>query len=105
MDINDLLVGELIDIEKIVYEDDYMKVLKVIKEISTGSKDYVKRVQLVIWKRKNTSVPDLDIRSYNKKTQKYQKGITFNSLEVDELIEAVKLYKDAIKELKEENNL
>ena len=104
MDINDLLVGELIDFEKIVYEDDYMIVLKVIKEISTGSRDYVKRVQLVIWKTKKTSIPDLDIRTFNKKNQKYLKGITFNSLEVDELIEAVKQYKDEIKGLKSENS-
>lgn len=104
MDINDLLVGEMIDFEKIVYEDDYMIVLKVIKEISTGSRDYVKRVQLVIWKTKKTSIPDLDIRTYNKKNQKYLKGITFNSLEVDELIESVKHYKDEIKGLKSENS-
>lgn len=100
MDIDHLLVGELIEYEKIVYEDEYMKVLKVIKEIGTGSRDYVKRVQLVIWKSKSTAVPDLDIRSFNKKTQKYQKGITFNSLEVSELIDAVKRYEDEIKEIK-----
>jgi len=97
MDIDDILAMNLVDEDSAIYEDDFIKVIKVFKEITTGSKDYVKRVQLVLWKNKKTAVPDLDIRSFNYKTGRYQKGITFNPLEVDELLEGIKNYQSHIK--------
>jgi len=84
MDLDDLLVDSVLK-NKPVYEDDYMKVLKVIHEFSSGGTNYVKRVQLVVWKKKNTDVADLDIRTYSKKENQYQKGITLSISEAKEL--------------------
>ena len=55
MDIDDILAMELVSDDEVIYEDDYMKVVKIFKEITSGSKDYVKRVQLVLWKNKKYS--------------------------------------------------
>ena len=65
MAIDDVLLDVLTESDDDLYEDDYMKVVKIIKEIQTGSKDYVKRLQLVIWKKKNTELPDFDIRGFH----------------------------------------
>ena len=83
MNLDDLLVDGILK-SKPVYEDDYMKVLKVLHEFSAGV-NYVKRVQLVVWKKKNTDVADLDIRTYSKKDDQYQKGITLSISEAKEL--------------------
>lgn len=73
-----------------IYEDDFMRVIKVIKDIPTGSKNHVKRVQLVIWKSKSTDVPDLDIRRYSVKDNTYSKGISFTHSETRILFEALR---------------
>jgi hypothetical protein len=86
MNLDDLLVDGILK-SKPVYEDDYMKVLKVLHEFSSGGTNFVKRVQLVVWKKKNTDVADLDIRTYSKKENQYQKGITLS------IAEAKLLYK------------
>jgi len=92
MEINELLADALLDTETPVYEDDYMRVVKVIKEIPTGSKNYVKRLQMVIWKKKNDKIPDFDIRSFSYKDNKYSRGMTLNQLEMEELYKALKHY-------------
>ena len=73
MDITELLIEQMTS--DYIYEDEYMRVIKIIKEIPTGSKNFVKRVQLVIWKSKNSDIPDLDIRNYSYKGNRYLKGI------------------------------
>jgi hypothetical protein len=73
-----------------VYEDDFMRVIKVLKDIPTGSRNHVKRVQLVIWKSKETDVPDLDIRRFSLKDKKYSRGISFTHSEARELYETLK---------------
>ncbi|HHX69509.1 MAG TPA: hypothetical protein GX708_15865 [Gallicola sp.] len=87
MDLTDLLIEQITD--DYIYEDKYMKVIKIIKEIPTGSKNYVKRVQLVVWKNKNTDVPDLDIRNYSYKEKRYAKGITLTMKEAEMLYESL----------------
>jgi hypothetical protein len=85
MNLDDLLVDGVLK-NKPVYEDDYMKVLKVLHEFSSGGTNFVKRVQLVVWKKKKTDVADLDIRTFSKKENQYQKGITLSILEAKELL-------------------
>lgn len=92
MEISDLLSDVLLDSETPIYEDDYMRVIKIIKEIPTGSKNYVKRLQLVVWKKKNDKSPDFDIRGFSYKENKYNRGITLNQLEMSELYKALKSY-------------
>ena len=92
MAIDDVLLDVLTESDDDLYEDDYMKVVKIIKEIQTGSKDYVKRLQLVIWKKKNTELPDFDIRGFSYKTNRYQKGLTLNHFEMEELYQSLKDY-------------
>ncbi len=92
MEIDELLSDALLDTETPVFEDDFMRVIKVIKEIPTGSKNYVKRLQLVIWKKKNDKVPDFDIRGFSYKENKYNRGMTLNQLEMEELYKALKIY-------------
>jgi hypothetical protein len=78
--------------DNIEYEDEYFKVLKIIKEIPTGSIYYVKRIQLVKWNGKQTDIPDLDIRTFDKRTKKYKKGITLSINESKELYKALAEY-------------
>jgi hypothetical protein len=85
MNLDDLLVDGVLK-NKPVSEDDYMKVLKVLHEFSSGGTNFVKRVQLVVWKKKKTDVADLDIRTFSKKENQYQKGITLSILEAKELL-------------------
>ena len=54
-----------------------MKVSKVLTEIPNSGRNIVKRVQLVVWKSKNTDIPDIDIRNYIKNEDSYRKGLTF----------------------------
>lgn len=79
------------------YENEFMKVLKVIKEIPNSGKNRVKRLQLVVWKSKDTDIPDIDIRIYNKNEDSYSKGITFSLTEAKELNEALKEFLDEYK--------
>lgn len=88
MNLDDLLIDNVLK-DKPVYEDDYMKVLKVLHEFSSGGTNYVKRVQLVVWKKKNTDVADLDIRTYSKKENQYQKGITLSVAEAKVLLKVL----------------
>lgn len=88
MNLEDLLVDGVLK-NKPVYEDDYMRVLKVLHEFSTGGTNYVKRVQLVVWKKKKTDVADLDIRTYSKKENQYQKGITLSISEAKVLLKVL----------------
>lgn len=92
MNLDDLIAEALTDNDEALYEDDYMRVTKIIREIPTGSKDYVKRLQLVIWKKKNSDVPDFDIRGFSYRNNRYQRGITLNHLEMKELFEALSKY-------------
>jgi|LFRM01.1.fsa_nt_gb hypothetical protein len=87
MDITELLIEQMTS--DYIYEDEYMRVIKIIKEIPTGSKNFVKRVQLVIWKSKNSDIPDLDIRNYSYKGNRYLKGITLTMKEAEMLYEAL----------------
>lgn len=83
MDLIDVFLEGVSD--NAVYENEYFKVLKILKEIPTGSIHYVKRVQLVKWLGKKTDIPDLDIRTFDKREQKYKKGITLSINESKEL--------------------
>lgn len=83
MNLIDILLE--IDEDKIKYENEYMKVLKVFSEIPSSGKKNVKRVQLVVWKSKNTDIPDVDIRHFNKESLNYGKGVTFSINDAREL--------------------
>lgn len=86
MDLDEILANSLIDDgENVVFEDKFRKVYKVLFDIPTTSAYYVKRVQVVKWKNKNTDKVDLDIRSYNKKENKYKRGITLDADEFKDL--------------------
>ena len=75
MDIIDVLLDSIKP--DYVYENEYMKVLKVLNEIPVTT-SITKRVQLVIWKNKKTDIPDIDIRTFSKRDNKYYKGITLS---------------------------
>ena len=83
MDLTDLFLD--ITSDNIVFENEYMKVLRIIKEIPTTSKNFVKRVQLVVWKNKKTDIPDLDIRTFSVRENIYKRGITLSMSETKEL--------------------
>lgn len=90
MDMNEMIAKQLIgNGEDLVYENDYMIVYKVLKEIPTTNANYVKRVQVVQWKSKKTDTYDLDIRSYSKRENKYKKGITLDPDEFKDLKEII----------------
>lgn len=86
------LVDVFLDVSTtdLTYENDYMKVIKILKEIKGSSKHHSKRVQLVIWKNKKSDIPDLDIRNFSNKTNKYKKGITLSMNEAKVLFETLK---------------
>jgi len=90
------IIDTLLDLgsKPICYEDQYMKVTKVLAEIPNSGKNYIKRVQLVVWKSKDTSIPDLDIRTFVKKSGNYHKGITFSINEARELYHVLKGFFD-----------
>ena len=88
MDLIDILLEGISD--NVVYENEYFRVLKILKEIPTGSSRYVKRVQLVLWLGKKTDIPDLDIRTFDKKEAIYKKGITLSMNESKDLFKALK---------------
>jgi hypothetical protein len=93
MELEDLLIENS---EQTVFENDYMRVIKVLEEIPVG-KNYSKRIQLVIWKKKETDIPDLDIRLFDSKNNRYLKGITLSIKESIDLYTALnKLLKDKI---------
>ena len=82
MDLDDILADELLKKDdEPVYEDDYVIVYKVLGEVETTSANYVKRVQLVRWKKKQTDKLDIDFRVYDKNKGRYKKGITFDPYE------------------------
>lgn len=87
MDIIDLLLEE--NDNNPVYEGKYFTVKKILKEIPVGVYT-VRRLQLVIWKYKETDVPDIDIRTYNTKEKAYKKGVSFTVNEAKELYKALK---------------
>lgn len=74
----------------IVFENEYMKVLKILNEIPVGNQNHVKRVQLVIWKSKETDIPDIDIRGFSKFDNSYKKGITLTINEAKVVYETLK---------------
>lgn len=81
-------------VDDIIYEDDFMRVTKVLHEIKLSG-NYVKRIQLVIWKSKKTDIPDIDFRLFSKNENKYYKGITFSIREAEEIFAALKnFFKD-----------
>ena len=91
MDIIDLLLEG--NDQTPVYEGKYFTVKRILKEIPVGVYT-VRRLQLVIWKYKETDVPDLDIRTYNTKEKAYKKGVSFTLNEAKELYKALKEFLD-----------
>jgi hypothetical protein len=95
MTLDDVLLKSYVGDQVPVYEDDGLTVVKIIKEIPTGSKLFVKRLQLVIWKSKKTDVPDLDIRTYSYKDNRYLKGVTLPGNQGKDLLEGLtEFFKD-----------
>lgn len=92
MDIVDVMLQ--LDNSDIEYENEYMKVSKVLTEIPNSGRNIVKRVQLVVWKSKNTDIPDIDIRNYVKNEDSYRKGLTFSISEARELLNTLKDFFD-----------
>lgn len=72
-----------------VYEGKYFTVKRILKEIPVGVHT-VRRLQLVIWKYKETDIPDIDIRTYSKKEKIYKKGVSFTINEAKELYKGLK---------------
>lgn len=87
MDIIDVLLED--NDQSPVYEGEYFTVKKILKEIPVGFYT-VRRLQLVIWKYKETDIPDIDIRTYNKKEKVYKKGVSFTVNEAKELYKGLK---------------
>lgn len=79
----------LIDVDKPIFENEYMVVKKVLFEIPTQSANWVKRVQIVNWKMKGTSKDEIDIRRYSVRENKYQKGISFTARELSAFLENI----------------
>jgi hypothetical protein len=79
----------LIDVDKPIFENEYMVVKEVLFEIPTQSANWVKRVQIVNWKMKGTSKDEIDIRRYSFKENKYQKGISFTARELSFFLEHI----------------
>ena len=93
MELEDLLIENS---KRTLFENDYMRVTKILKEIPVG-KNFSKRIQLVIWKKKETDMPDLDIRLFDSKNNRYLKGISLS------IKESADLYKALHKLLKEKS--
>jgi hypothetical protein len=79
----DSLTGDIV-------EDEYFEVVKILGDVRTQSLNYVKRVQLVKWKKKKSDVPELDFRRYSIKEKKYLKGISFTKDEIRDLLRILK---------------
>ena len=79
----------LIDVDKPIFENEYMVVKEVLFEIPTQSANWVKRVQIVNWKMKETSKDEIDIRRYSVRENKYQKGISFTTRELSAFLENI----------------
>jgi hypothetical protein len=77
------------DINKPVYEDDYVVVKEVLFDIPTQSPNWVKRVQIVNWKMKGSSKDELDIRRFSIRENKYQKGISMTVRELKFLLDNI----------------
>lgn len=90
MNFTDLILD--IEDENVVYENDYMKVLKILHEIKTTRRS--KRLQLVVWKNKKTDVPDIDLRNFDLVNNSYGKGITFSIKEFKEIAEVFMEFKE-----------
>jgi hypothetical protein len=69
--------------ETILYEDEFRIMYKIIKDIPTHSKKWVKRVSIIKWKFKHSDMLELDIRRYNTKDEKFGKGISFSKRELE----------------------
>ena len=95
--LDDVILFYFDEDDKPVYENDFMVVKKLLGEIKTQSPNWVKRVQVVNWKQKKTSIDELDIRRYSIKDNKYSKGISFTQPEFKALLDIVKnLEKDML---------
>lgn len=68
------------------FEDDYMIVKDIIGDVKTNSQNHVKRIQLVTWKNKKSDSVELDFRRFSIKDGKYSKGISFNGIEIRDLL-------------------
>jgi hypothetical protein len=90
MTLDDVMLKAMIGDEAPAYEDDKLRVQKILKEIPTGSKNFVKRLQLVVWKNKKTDVPDLDIRTYSYRDNRYLRGVTLPGNQAKDLYIALK---------------
>jgi hypothetical protein len=83
----DILLDNLSD-DKV--EAEHFEVIKILGDVRTQSLNYVKRVQLVKWKKKKSDVAELDFRRYSIKEKKYLKGISFTKDEIRELLRILK---------------
>jgi len=93
--IEELIIGIDMD-DDVIFENEYMIVYKVIAEIPTHSPSWVKRIQIVKWKKKKSDKLEVDFRRYSKKSELYAKGISFTSREYLELINALNEYNNEI---------
>lgn len=93
IDVNELVFNNIInnDRDEAIYENEYMVVYEVLGEVSTDTINWVKRIQIVNWKSKKNERKELDIRRYNKKKNRYGKGISFTDYETEEFIKIMKM--------------
>ncbi len=72
-----------------MFQNDFFEVIKILHEFKSPNGNYSKRVQLVSWKKKRNSSPDLDIRNFSIKDNKYLKGITLSLSDIPILIKVL----------------
>jgi hypothetical protein len=86
---NKNIIEELEQFNKPVFENEFMVVEKVIQDIPTHNKKWVKRVQLVRWKSKKADTIEFDIRRYNVKDEVYGRGMSLTQREFREFKKAI----------------
>lgn len=87
MDMDDLLLKDIVgnDYKEIIFEDDYRKTYMIIDDLGDKSKDNVKRVSVVRWKKQPQTTFYIDVRNYSKSEAKYKKGISLTFDEAKQL--------------------
>ena len=95
MELNDLILNDILgeSYKTVVFEDEYRKTYKVIDDLGDKTKDNVKRVSVVRWKKQPQTTFYIDIRNYSKSEAKYKKGI---SLTFDEAKQLMQLLNDFV---------
>lgn len=92
MGIDDLIADVILNKKSPIYEDEFKIVHKVLGEIESSSDRFVKKIEIIEWKKGSKGNLNLDFRRYDRKEKKYLKGISFAKNEINDLIEILTAY-------------